>query len=96
MKYINLRTLIEDGYLQEANRQFFHPLGLAMEVDTQSGVILIQDWRDDTEGVIFADGVLDQAKIANILIERRKREVVRRGRLGNVVQQTNIRPWLKS
>jgi hypothetical protein len=48
----------ELGYLQELNRQFLHPLGLALEtvIDTAGAETFGQVWdsRDDPEGIIFA------------------------------------------
>lgn len=35
VKYIDIAEFRELGFLQEANRQFFHPLGLALEVVTE-------------------------------------------------------------
>ena len=32
VKYIDIKEFVSNGFLQEANRQFFHPLGLALEV----------------------------------------------------------------
>lgn len=32
IKYLDLREFLDGGFLQEANRQFFHPLGLALEI----------------------------------------------------------------
>ena len=32
MKYIDVNEFIEEGYLQELNRRFLHPLGLALTV----------------------------------------------------------------
>jgi hypothetical protein len=57
-KYIDACEFKELGYLQEVNRRFFHPLGLALEVETDdstgaskiSGII---DARDDEEGFVF-------------------------------------------
>lgn len=54
----------ELGFLQEVNRQFFHPLGLALEViiDEKSGVERlggIWDYRDDPEGLFYPTGVLE-------------------------------------
>lgn len=52
-----LADLVEGGYLQEANRRFFHPLGLALRVSTdQAGTpatLDVVDYRDDPEGVFF-------------------------------------------
>jgi hypothetical protein len=47
------------GFLQEANRLFFHPLGLALfvEVDDDGNETLggVYDSRDDDEGFCFAE-----------------------------------------
>jgi hypothetical protein len=61
MKRIDIAEFRDIGYLQEANRRFFHPLGLALEVrvdeagnETISGV---EDCRDDPEGMVYFDPV---------------------------------------
>lgn len=76
IKRIDIREFRELGYLQEANRQFFHPLGLALEVqvpetsrgkETLGGV---WDYRDDPEGVYYAEGYgLDPEKAARVLTQ---------------------------
>lgn len=69
-KYLSLSEFQDGGFLLEANRQFFHPLGLALgiasyeddpeykELIAQGKVsakgLVIYDWRDDPEGVAFA------------------------------------------
>jgi hypothetical protein len=54
---MSLAEMVEGGYLQEANRRFFHPLGLALRVtvdETKQPVSLdVIDYRDDAEGVFF-------------------------------------------
>lgn len=58
-RFLPLKTLRDEGYLQEVNRQFFHPLGLALAIitDGDNGARLsILDGRDDAEGFIFAPG----------------------------------------
>lgn len=54
-KYINIKEFREKGYLQEVNRRFFHPLGLALEVIQNENEILggIWDYRDDPEGIYY-------------------------------------------
>lgn len=47
------------GYLQELNRQFLHPLGLALEVviDNETGEETlggVWDYRSDPEGIIYS------------------------------------------
>ena len=58
MKKINIKEFREFGYLQEVNRRFLHPLGLALEVviDDDDGTEYlggIWDYRDDSEGIIY-------------------------------------------
>lgn len=50
VNYMDLAAFRERGYLQEANRQFFHPLGLALE--WTSGLT-----RDAVEKMLAARGV---------------------------------------
>lgn len=56
------------GYLQEVNRKFFHPLGLALEVviedDGTQHLGGIWDFRDDPEGVnmLFFETDVPEAK----------------------------------
>ncbi len=56
MKYINIKEFRELGYLQEINRQFLHPLGLALEIEVNGNIetiVGIQDHRNDPEGVFY-------------------------------------------
>lgn len=66
VKYISIADFREFGFLQEANRQFFHPLGLALEIclDTEGNETLakIWDYRDDPEGIIFDECDIEKAK----------------------------------
>jgi hypothetical protein len=59
-KVMDINEFVEQGFLQEVNRQFFHPLGLALEVliddNGQASLSSIWDFRDDPEGIIFAPG----------------------------------------
>jgi hypothetical protein len=57
IKKIDIKEFRELGYLQELNRRFLHPLGLALEVaiddngtDTLGG---IWDYREDEEGFYY-------------------------------------------
>jgi hypothetical protein len=47
----------EKGYLQEANRLFFHPLGMSLGTLGPSGqeALGLWDFREDPEGVFFTD-----------------------------------------
>lgn len=71
IKRIDLNELRNEGFLQEVNRLFFHPLGLALEVivDEDGNVEKlggIWDYRDDPEGMFFTDQALSVEKIRNV------------------------------
>ena len=68
IKKIDIKDFRESGYLQEANRRFFHPLGLALEVSIEDEKELISgiwDYREDKEGIYY--------DIQNSESERKKR-----------------------
>ena len=57
IKRIDIKEFREKGYLQEVNRRFLHPLGLALEVrqendgtETLGGV---WDYRENPEGMYY-------------------------------------------
>ncbi len=60
-KYLCIKEFLESGLLLEANRQFFHPLGLALEVgmfeDGTCSLSGIWDSRDDSEEILFSDPI---------------------------------------
>ena len=60
ISYMDIKKFREEGYLQELNRQFLHPLGLALEVsqhaDGSESLGGIWDYREDPEGIIFDKG----------------------------------------
>ena len=104
-KLMPLEEFVETGYLQEVNRQFLHPLGLALAVSTdtdtgQTSLLGLYDSRDGPEGFAFADDVVvDPAfyekgnRIAEIYAERR---VPRLDRLGYVIQPLPTPPRKRS
>lgn len=57
MKKMDIKKFRELGYLQELNRKFLHPLGLALSVkkddDGNEELDSIIDYRNDKEGVYF-------------------------------------------
>lgn len=57
VKRITIKEFREAGYLQELNRQFLHPLGMAIEVvvndDGTEALGGIWDYRDDPDGMRF-------------------------------------------
>lgn len=55
--YMDIGEFADAGYLQELNRRFLHPLGLALEVgrdaDGTHHLVGIWDCRSDPEGIYF-------------------------------------------
>lgn len=67
VKRIDVKEFREKGFLQEANRKFFHPLGLALEVivDGETGDVClggVWDYRYDNEGMFFVSDTLSKDK----------------------------------
>lgn len=85
---LSSHEFIEAGYLQEANRQFFHPLGIALAVNATDGAILVIDIRSDMEGIIFDSGEIEPAKVQRVQRELDARLPIRRRALGYVIQPT--------
>jgi hypothetical protein len=94
MPYIDPQQLLDEGYIQEVNRQFFHPLGLALcvevETDGTARIAGVLDYRADLEGMAFADGVLSIDKAAHVLLVQEARMRPRVAALGYWVQPVPI------
>jgi len=93
IKYMDVKEFHAEGYLQELNRKFLHPLGLALEIildedgtETLGG---IWDYRDDPEGIGFAKGMIDIDKIIHIARLRESKREVRYKRFGDIEQGIN-------
>ncbi len=91
IKRLDMAEFRNLGLLQEANRQFFHPLGLALEwtdgdEETPARITSAWDYRDDPEGMIFAEGQLDPAKAKLVADERARHVAAREALLGHVIQ----------
>ena len=94
IRYINIKEFRELGILQELNRLFLHPLGLALEVDIDEigneKLGKIWDYREDPEGMLYGDDMIKnkefQKKIKNFAKMREKKEKTRRETLGFVIQ----------
>lgn len=77
---MTIHAFREFGLLQEVNRQFFHPLGLALEVHVNDDlpceiITSLWDYRDDPEGMIFG-GELEPyrekaQRVADLAAEKR-------------------------
>jgi len=94
-RYIPAAEFRSEGFLQEVNRCFLHPLGLALEVvvneDGSEVIGGVWDYRADPEGMIFGVGQIDPAKIARVKAERDRHAATRKTMMGRVVQQPTRR-----
>lgn len=93
---MDAKTFRKLGYLQELNRNFLHPLGLALEIviNSETGeesFDKIWDYRDDPEGLMFGEDMIDSEKAARIKVEFHLKAIKRIEALGWVIQ-----PILKS
>jgi len=90
IKRIDISEFRKKGFLQELNRTFLHPLGMALEVivheDESETLGGRWDYRNDTEGMSYADGVISQEKVNNVLELWNTKTTARRKNLGYVVQ----------
>jgi len=79
IKRIDIKEFREKGFLQEVNRLFFHPLGMALEViveeDGTESLGGVWDYRDDPEGMFFAEELLPKLARANAIEELRKSKI---------------------
>lgn len=57
IKRMDIKEFREKGYLQELNRRFLHPLGLALEVEVEDNgnekLGGVWDYRKDEEGIYY-------------------------------------------
>lgn len=90
VKRIDIAEFREKGYLQEANRQFFHPLGLALEIliydDGKVTLGGVWDYRDDPEGMFFGPDEINEDKAKHVADLRESKRTVREKEVGNIVQ----------
>lgn len=71
IKYIPIKEFRALGFIQEINRRLLHPCGLALEVivDKETGEEKfggVWDYREDPEGMLYAEGVIDENKITSV------------------------------
>lgn len=91
IKYMDIKEFREGGYLQEVNRRFFHPLGLALEVTVgedghPASLVGIWDCRDDPEGMSYGPGIINEEKRIKISQELQDKYGARKQALGYMIQ----------
>jgi hypothetical protein len=94
MKQMSIDEFRDLGLLQEINRKFLHPLGLAMFVAIGAGAETtiggIFDGRDDPEGFCF--GGVDAGKARRVDQLFTERSHARLAELGYVIQPVDEDP----
>lgn len=70
IKKLDIKEFREKGYLQELNRRFLHPLGLALEIiidneTKEESLGGIWDYREDKEGIYYDISHSDNIRIDN-------------------------------
>lgn len=96
-KLMDIREFCEAGYLQELNRNFLHPLGLALGISCggeglpmEEPSFCVYDGREDLEGMMFSKESLEREvfveKAARVGIEMSKRLKYRAKALGFCIQ----------
>lgn len=97
MKKMSAGEFRDEGFLQELNRQFLHPLGLALEViiGEDGSAVFGGVWNcsTDDEGMIFDPSEINDefiAKAYHVEALRKKRAEIRRRRFGWTVQPADI------
>ena len=88
-KHMTEKDFMAVGFLPEVNRLFLHPHGLALSVVVEGDVVRlgeIWDCRDDPEGIVFVNGLIDLRKIEAVKAERLSHELARQQLLGSSIQ----------
>jgi hypothetical protein len=90
VRRMSIKEFRERGYLQEVNRRFLHPLGMAIEVevDPETGderLGGVWDYRAEPHGMAFDEFDRDKAKAVEAEIAARS--PARRQALGYWVQE---------
>ena len=94
---MDIKEFRSKGYLQELNRRFLHPLGLALEIVIEDGgsekLGGIWDYRKDAEGIYYdlknsSRGRVDSFKEKKRFIdsEFEKRRSMREKMFGNIIE----------
>lgn len=91
IKYMGIKEFRKLGFVQEINRRLLHPCGLALEVivDQETGEEKlggIWDYREDPEGIYFAEDTLSRAKAQSVVDLFNSKISHRREAFGHIIQ----------
>lgn len=92
INYMDAKTFRNEGFLQELNRCFLHPMGMALEiiVNDETGEETfgrVWDYRYDPEGIVFNDGEIDVKKAMTVMKHWESMKASRERSLGYHIQQ---------
>lgn len=91
IKKMDIKEFREFGLLQEINRTFLHPLGLAIEIkindDGSEELGGVWDYRDDPEGIVFGENMIDPDKIKRVQNLMDEKHKTRKNTLGFLIQE---------
>lgn len=93
---IKLKEFVDIGYLQEVNRQFFHPLGLSLEIKKTGNTFELDglwDFREVKGGIKFGPQILETKdfieKSNNIKNLQKNARAIRKELYGEIVQKVS-------
>lgn len=100
-KKMTVKDFRAAGYLQELNRQFLHPLGLALEVVRQANgeerFGLVWDSREDSQGFAYGPDTIEIPKAIRVEREMEDKRRARQASLGYYIQPySEDRPPIRS
>ena len=93
MERLTAEQMRSEGYLQEVNRRFFHPLGLALALTIDDKTAMsaeVWDERDDPEGWFFNPHEIKEEHIIKIDAEIAAKKDVREKACGSIVQPYGV------
>lgn len=97
IKKIDAKEFRALGLVQEVNRRFLHPMGLALEViveeDGSTRFGDVWDERDDPEGWRFAEGEIEIEKVRSVDALLEAKRASRLAALGYVIQPVHARTF---
>jgi len=92
IKSISVKEFRALGFLQEANRCFFHPLGLALSIqineDGSEEFGAIWDYREDPEGITYGKDMISKDKADAVTALHDSKLAARVNNLGFIIQPT--------
>lgn len=97
VKRIPIDQFRREGWLLEVNRQFFHPHGLALEVEIDDDGVErfggVWDYREDPEGITYGPLGEDAEQRAKTIYEERLKHFEERSKLFGTLSDQQPFDW---